>query len=53
MLNNPFGNRRIDLPHETIGANLRKFANALSSDGVSLPPAFKEDTLARPTFSGV
>ena len=41
MLNNPFGNRRIDLPHESIGANLRKFANALNSDGVSLPPAFR------------
>ena len=42
MLNNPFGNRRIDLPHETIGAGLRNFANALTREGHKLPPAFKD-----------
>ena len=42
MLNNPFGNRRIDLPHETIGAGLRNFANALTKEGHKLPPAFKD-----------
>ena len=42
MLTNPFGNRRIDLPHETIGAGLRNFANALTREGHKLPPAFKD-----------
>ena len=37
MLTNPFGNRRIDLPHETIGAGLET-SNALTREGHKLRP---------------
>ena len=39
VLHNPFGNRRIDVAHETIHAGLRKLAESLLSKGTShVPP---------------
>jgi hypothetical protein len=42
MLNNPFGNRRIDIPHEAISGGVHRFAEKLVKGGKnnnSMPPA--------------
>lgn len=38
ILDNPFQNRPIDVPHEVISAGLRKLANALAQGSDILPP---------------
>lgn len=43
MLHNPFGNRRIDVPHELISSGVHRFAEKIVKGGKSnnsLPPAF-------------
>lgn len=41
MLHNPFGNRRIDVAHETIFAGLRRLSVELGNGNPILPPACK------------
>ena len=43
MLHNPFGNRRIDIPHEVVSSSVHRFAERIVKGGKSkesLPPAF-------------
>jgi hypothetical protein len=42
MLFNPFGNRRIDIPVETITSGLYKLSTTLIDENISLPPALSK-----------
>jgi hypothetical protein len=42
MLNNPFGQRRIDVAHELISNNLRRLTSAFTSVVPNLPPFMKK-----------
>jgi hypothetical protein len=40
VLHSPFGDRRIDIAHETIGHGVQRFSRAVSTAGQPMPPYF-------------
>ena len=45
MLFNPFGNRRIDVPVETITSALYKLSTTMADENISLPPALNKKNI--------
>ena len=47
VLHNPFGSRRLDVAHSTIGKGIRKLCESLMEAEAHLPPSMATRSLAK------